>query len=96
MPRSIPPLGSIPAEVRSGKQGRSGRYRIQGKFVTQNRLGRGTLNKLLAWGKHEEQRCMNVLRTLPSELPEYNEALEKLDKLEQALDQVKRQLAVGR
>ncbi len=39
---------------------------------------------------------MNVLRTLPSELPEYNEALEKLDKLEQALDQVKRQLAVGR
>lgn len=96
MPRSIPPLGSIPPDVRRGKQERSNSYRTRGKPVAQNRLGKGTLDKLLVWGQHEEQRCMNVLRTLPSELPEYNEALEKLDKLQQVLDQVKRQLAAGR
>jgi len=96
MPRSIPPLGSIPPDVRRGKQEQSRSYRIQGKPVAQNRLGKRTLQKLLVWGQQEEQRCINVLRTLSSELPEYNEALEKLDKLQQVLDQVKRQLAAGK
>lgn len=68
-------------------------YRIQGKPAAVKRLGNMTLEKLLAWGQQEEQKCLNLLKVLPPELPEYNEVLEKLGKLQDVLGQVKRQLA---
>lgn len=97
MPRNIPPRGSIPPNVREAKRPHnasvSDSYRIQGKLTAKKRLGKGTLEKLLAWGQEEEQRCIHVLRMLSPELPEYNEVLEKLGKLQKVLEQVKRQLA---
>jgi len=127
MSGSIPPRGSIPLNVRGGKQvqrrklpacsqethclsvrlgmGNGKRstarhpadisepsYYIPSKPITKKGLRKGTLERLLAWGQQEEQRCMNVLRTLSPEFHEYDEVLEKLDKLRQVLDQVKRQL----
>ncbi len=71
-------------------------YHIQGKPTAKKRPGKGTLQKLLTWGQEEEQRCINVLRMLSPELPEYNEVLEKLGKLQKVLEQVKRQLASGK
>jgi len=71
-------------------------YRIPSKLATTKRLRKGTLERLLAWGQQEEQRCINVLRTLSPEFHEYDEVLERLDKLQQVLDQVKRQLIAGK
>ncbi len=101
MPRNIPPRGSIPPNVREAKQAEhkasvSDSHHIQGKPTAKKRPGKGTLEKLLTWGQEEEQRCINLLRTLSPELPEYNEMLEKLGKLQKVLEQVKRQLASGK
>jgi len=74
----------------------SGSYRIQGKPTAQNKLDKRTLEKLLVWGQQEEQRCIDVLKRLSAELPEYDEMLEKLGKLQQVLEQIKRQLAAGK
>ena len=71
-------------------------YCIPRKPTAKKRLCNGTLDRLLAWGQQEEQRCINVLRTMSPDLPEYDEVLEKLSKLQQVLDQVKRQLAAGK
>lgn len=130
MPRSIPPRGSIPPNIRGEKQkerktidvgnkitrytgiriemGASSRftgrrslassdsYRIQGKPTAKKILGKETLEKLLTWGHQEEQRCINILRTLAPELPEYDKVVERLGKLQDVLEQVKRQLAARR
>jgi len=130
MSGSIPPRGSIPLNIRGGKQvqcrklpacsqetrslsirlgmGNAKRsttmhladtsepYRIPSKPTTTKGLRKGTLERLLAWGQQEEQRCINVLRTLSPEFHEYDEVLEKLGKLQQVLDQVKRQLIAGK
>jgi len=105
MPRTIPPRGSIPPNVREAKQAEHKRiikarnasvsdlYHIQGKPTAKKRPDKGTVQKLLTWGQEVEQRCINVLRMLSPELPEYNEVLEKLGKLQKVLEQVKRQLA---
>ena len=105
MPRNIPPRGSIPPNIREAKPAErkgiiearnasvSDSYHIQGKPTAKKRLGKGTLEKLLTWGQREEQRCIHILRMLSPELPEYNEVLEKLGKLQKVLEQVKRQLA---
>jgi len=71
-------------------------YRISSKPTTTKRLRKGTLERLLAWGQQEEQRCINVLQALSPEFHEYDEVLEKLGKLQQVLDQVKRQLIAGK
>jgi len=52
------------------------------------------LYKLLEWGQKEEQKCLDMLRALGPGMSEYDEVLEKYEKLLQALDQVKKQLAV--
>jgi hypothetical protein len=130
MSGSIPPRGSIPVNVRGGKQvqrrklpawsqetrclsvrlgmGKAKRsttvhpadipepYCIPSKTTTTKGLRKGTLEKLLTWGQQEEQRCINVLRTLSPEFHEYDEVLERLGKLQQVLDQVKRQLIAGK
>ena len=71
-------------------------YCIPSKPTTEKRQRKGTLDKLLAWGQQEEQRCINVLKAMSPDLPEYDEVLEKFSKLQQVLDQVKRQLAAGK
>ena len=86
-----PRVSNRPATRRSS--GASESYRIQGRPITEKSPGKGTLEQLLTWGQQEEQRCINLLRTLPAELPEYNQVLEKLGKLQDVLAQVKRQLA---
>ena len=130
MSGSIPPRGSIPLNIRGGKQvqrrklparsqetrclsvrlgmGNAKRsttvhpadfsepYCIPSKPTTTKGQRKGTLERLLAWGQQEEQRCINVLRTLSPEFHEYDEVLERLGKLQQVLDQVKRQLIAGK
>ena len=130
MSGSIPPRGSIPLNVRGGKQvqrrklparsqetrclsvrlgmGSAKRsttvhpadfsepYCIPSKPTTTKGQRKGTLERLLAWGQQEEQRCINVLRTLSPEFHEYDEVLERLGKLQQVLDQLKRQLIAGK
>ena len=71
-------------------------YCIPSKPTAKKRLCNGTLDRLLTWGQQEEQRCINVLRTMSPDVPEYDEVLEKFSKLQQVLDQVKRQLAAGK
>lgn len=71
-------------------------YCIPSKPTTTKGQRKGTLERLLAWGQQEEQRCINVLRTLSPEFHEYDEVLERLGKLQQVLDQVKRQLIAGK
>ena len=71
-------------------------YCIPSKPTAKKRLCKGTLDRLLTWGQQEEQRCINVLRTISPDLPEYDEVLEKFSKLQRVLDQVKRQLAAGK
>lgn len=130
MSGSIPPRGSIPLNIRGGKQvqrrkllacsqethslsvrlgmGNGKRattmhpanvsepYCIPSKPTTTKGLRKGTLERLLAWGQQDEQRCINVLRTLSPEFHEYDKVLEKLGKLQRVLDQVKRQLIAGK
>ena len=130
MSGNIPPRGSIPVNVRGGKQvqrrklparsqetrclsvrlgmGSAKRsttvhpadfsepYCIPSKPTTTKGQRKGTLERLLAWGQQEEQRCINVLRTLSPEFHEYDEVLERLGKLQQVLDQLKRQLIAGK
>ena len=130
MSGNIPPRGSIPVNVRGGKQvqrrklparsqetrclsvrlgmGSAKRsttvhpadfsepYCIPSKPTTTKGQRKGTFERLLAWGQQEEQRCINVLRTLSPEFHEYDEVLERLGKLQQVLDQLKRQLIAGK
>jgi len=71
-------------------------YRIQGKPIVVNRASGGTLEKLLTWGRQEEQKCINLLHVLSPELSEYTQVLERLSKLQDVIEQVKRQLAARR
>ena len=71
-------------------------YRIQGKPTVVNRASGGTLEKLLTWGRQEEQKCINLLHVLSPELSEYTQVLERLSKLQDVIEQVKRQLAARR
>ena len=96
MRSNIPPRGSIPANVRARPVQRkvaARSFRASGEPVTKKKPSTDTLYKLLKWGQEEEQKCLNVMRALGPGMSEYDEVLEKYEKLQEALVQVKKQLA---
>ena len=87
--RSIPPGGSIPASVRQRQQPVPTTFKIQKGVKNVPKPSTGTLAKLLEWGKQEEQKCIDLLKVLPPELPEYGEVLSSLDEIQIKLHQIK-------
>jgi hypothetical protein len=51
------------------------------------------LEEMLDWGCKEQEGCLDMLRKLPHEMPEYTQLLEKHDKLTAVIHQLKVQLA---
>jgi len=52
-----------------------------------------SLEELLAWGKKEEKRCLEMLKVLPTDLTEYDIILGKLDRLMATIRQIEVQIA---
>ena len=50
------------------------------------------LENLLAWGLREEQKVKDLLKSIPGDMPEYDELIKKLDQLAYILAQIRRQL----
>ena len=63
------------------------------KVTPKMKLTKGGLEEMLAWGLEQEQNCLNLLKILPDTLPEYEEVLTKLDKLQAVTLQIKQQIA---
>ena len=55
--------------------------------------GRG-LEDLLEWGMAQERQMIQTLKTLPSEMPEYQQLLERLDRIDRATNQVRVQVSL--
>lgn len=73
-------------------------YPIQNVPPKRKKMGstRAVLEEMLYWGFNEQQKCLDVLKKLPHELPEYTRVLEEYDKLTAVIHQLKVQLAAGR
>ena len=52
----------------------------------------GTLERLLAWAKKEEQKYINILNFSNVNTREYNLTLNKLDELQERMGVIKRQI----
>ena len=63
------------------------------KVTPKMKLTKGGLEEMLAWGLEQEQKSVEMLKILPNTLPEYEEVLTKLDKLQAVTLQIKQQLA---
>jgi hypothetical protein len=50
------------------------------------------LKGLLHWGEAERQKVLDMLKVLPPEMEEYSLLMDRLDKLESTLRQVRLQL----
>ena len=57
------------------------------------RLTKGGLEELLAWGLEQEKKCREMLKALSPGMAEYEQLLERLDKVVATNEQVKKQLA---
>jgi len=73
-------------------------YPIQNVPPKRKKMGstRAVLEEMLYWGFNEQQKCLDVLKKLPYELPEYSRVLEEYDKLTAVIHQLKVQLAASR
>ncbi len=94
MPRSIPPDGGIPPRVRqrSMMRGNSKAQMIENKYKTQKythytRMRTGTLSKLLSYAINLESKLIEVIKLNPN-----NELLEKLDRIQRLISQLKIQI----
>lgn len=52
------------------------------------------LEEMLDWGLEQEKKCMGMLKLLPAALPEYDEILGKLAKVQDVIVQIRQQIAV--
>lgn len=57
--------------------------------------GRG-LEEMLTWGMAEERKCLEMIKAMPPEMPEYNTVLETLDKAMAVNEQIRKQIALRR
>lgn len=57
------------------------------------RLTKHGLAEMLDWGLEQEQKCQEMLKTLPSSLPEYDKVLERLDRVKEVIASIRKQLA---
>lgn len=94
----IPTVGHREVMLESGSRSSTASRRRGTDFVihTKERTYQRTyhkmnnsLEKLLNWGKEEERKCLELLKILPPEVEEYQEVMEKLDKLQIAVKQIK-------
>ena len=60
------------------------------------RLTKSSLEELLDWGMEQERKMVEMIKVLPSEMPEYQQLLERLDKIVEANRQVRVQIALRR
>jgi hypothetical protein len=70
-------------------------YPIRNVPLRRRKMGatRVVLEEMLDWGHKEQQRCLDMLKKLPHEMPEYTQLLGKYDKLTTVIHQLKVQLA---
>ena len=70
-------------------------YHIQNLAPQRKKMGstRAVLEEMLDWGHKEQQKCLDMLKKLPHEMPEYTQLLERHDKLTAIIHQLKVQLA---
>lgn len=47
------------------------------------------LKDMLEWGEREKQKVLDMLKVLPPDMKEYSDLLERLDKLEKTLKEIK-------
>lgn len=57
------------------------------------RPGTGALKRLLAWGQEEQAKVEGLLNVVLPEMPEYDQLMERLDKLQHTVAQARLQLA---
>lgn len=65
-----------------------------GKPKQRTQLAKHGLHELLNWGTEQERRIVETLRVLPSDMPEYQQLLERLDKVIETNYQVRVQIAL--
>jgi len=72
-------------------------------FTLNDRPGKGKhppskhiLEGLLKWGLEQEKEAIEMLKALPPEVEEHQQLLERLDKLQDVIHQVKIQIMVRR
>ena len=70
----------------------SNRFPIHTKPSSRIKLTKHGLEEMLDWGIEQEKKCMNMLKVLPSEMKEYNQILERLDKVWEVNAQIKKQI----
>ena len=70
--------------------------RLENKPKQRTSLTKQGLEELLEWGVEQERRMVEMLKVLPSEMPEYQRLLERLDKVNNANRQVRVQIALKR
>jgi len=51
------------------------------------------LEAMLSWGFDQEKICTEMLKQLSPEMPEYQQILERLDKVMATIEQVKKQIS---
>ena len=56
------------------------------------KLTKHGLEEMLDWGLEQEKKCEEMLKALSVEMEEYNQILERLDKVWTVNEQIKRQL----
>ena len=54
--------------------------------------GRQALQETLAWGEREKAKVLEMLTLLSPDMPEYDHLLDRLDKLELTLQQLRSKL----
>lgn len=67
-----------------------------GKSKQRARLAKRGLEELLDWGMEQERKTAQMLKVLPSEMPEYQQLLERLDRVISTNHQVRAQIALKR
>jgi len=75
---------SYPISVRSGKP------------KQRTRVTKGGLEELLDWCMEQERQTVETLKVLPPEMPEYQQLLERLDKVIDGNRQLRGQIALRR
>ena len=67
-----------------------------GKSKQGAQLAKRSLEELLDWGMEQERNTAQMLKVLPSEMPEYQQLLERLDRVISTNHQVRAQIALRR
>ena len=103
--KSIPPKGSIPPNVRARQPGQeipaisvgsvrnsSTSLEIQRVVRKVRKPDKRTLKLLREGAEEEERKCIDILKALTPEIPEYDEVLYKLGEVQEKIQQINSQI----